>query len=197
MKQVIDKILTLTNHELDAIDYSKYNLALSINDEYKNYFLERSGKEHYRLLSFISTLFNNLKILDIGTNRGYSAIALSYNKNNKVISYDIQRYNTIEFLESQEVLKNIRFEIGNCLDFEDLHEYSLILLDTAHDGVFEKLVIEKLENIKWSGILLMDDVIYFPALKAMWDSFNIDKYDITHLGHISGTGMLIFNGEEE
>ena len=197
MKQVIDKILTLTNHELDAIDYSKYNLALSINDEYKNYFLERSGKEHYRLLSFISTLFNNLKILDIGTNRGYSAIALSYNKNNKVISYDIQRYNTIEFLESQEVLKNIRFEIGNCLDFEDLHEYPLILLDTAHDGVFEKLVIEKLENIKWSGILLMDDVIYFPALKAMWDSFNIDKYDITHLGHISGTGMLIFNGEEE
>ena len=46
------------------------------------------GEEHYKLLAYFSTLFDNSLFVDIGTFRGYSAIALSYNKSNKIISYD-------------------------------------------------------------------------------------------------------------
>ena len=55
---------------------------------FKNYFLEAPGKEHYRLLSYISTLYNGVTILDIGTYKGCSALALSFNPSNKVVSFD-------------------------------------------------------------------------------------------------------------
>ena len=48
-----------------------------------------SGINEYRLYSYLSTLFNNITILDIGTGYGTSAIALSHNETNQVISYNI------------------------------------------------------------------------------------------------------------
>ena len=41
------------------------------------------GRQHYNLLAYISTLYNGIDIFDIGTHRGSSALALSYNHNNK------------------------------------------------------------------------------------------------------------------
>ena len=46
--------------------------------------LNNVGKEHYKLLSYFSTLFNNSNILDIGTYSGCSALALSYNSTNTI-----------------------------------------------------------------------------------------------------------------
>ena len=42
------------------------------------------GRQHYRLLMYLTNQFNNVDIFDIGTHRGSSALALSHNKKNKV-----------------------------------------------------------------------------------------------------------------
>jgi tRNA1(Val) A37 N6-methylase TrmN6 len=44
--------------------------------------------EHYKLLKYISNLYDDITILDLGTNTGESAIALSQNKKNKVTGFN-------------------------------------------------------------------------------------------------------------
>lgn len=195
MNLEIEKINTITNEYLNKIDLSKYDKILDIDPEYKNYFYSESGREHYRLLVYISNLFNKINILDIGTNRGFSAIALSDNKNNTVVSYDLIRYESVKSLMSYDTLSNIEFKLGNCIELEDFNKYKVIMLDTLHDGIFEKQVFNHLRLINWKGIILMDDIETFPLLASMWKEIKEKKYILTSIGHASGTGMVIFKGE--
>jgi tRNA1(Val) A37 N6-methylase TrmN6 len=64
------------------IDHLK-SLSINPND------WQVSGISEYRLYAYLSTLFNQTTILDIGTRTGGSALALSYNPKNNVRSYDI------------------------------------------------------------------------------------------------------------
>jgi tRNA1(Val) A37 N6-methylase TrmN6 len=56
---------------------------------YKTFF-DLPGENHYHLLANISNQINNSTIIDLGTYRGSSALALSYNKTNKVHTFDIE-----------------------------------------------------------------------------------------------------------
>jgi len=146
-----------------------------------------AGVEHYRLLSYISRQVNDGVILDVGTYRGYSAIALSNNLNNKVISYDIEKHHL------QENTRNTEYRIGEAIKFEDFNNTPIILLDTFHDGVYEEEFINHLRSIKWTGLLIMDDIKEFPELKILFDKLPEEKYDISNIGHWSGTGLVVFN----
>ena len=64
----------------------------------------------------LSTCFNNTTILDVGTRVGGSALALSYNENNRVISYDL-----VEQGASQIVKDNIEFKIQDFREDETLN----------------------------------------------------------------------------
>ena len=93
------KEINLSNATLDSIDLSLFDKYLMqkyrIPHEESGYgFYDKSGKEHYRMLAYLSTLFDNEVILDIGTFQGGSALALSYNKNNKVTS--VEKANVME-----------------------------------------------------------------------------------------------------
>ena len=46
-------------------------------------------EHYYAILAHLSTYFNDSIIVDLGTHRGGSAAALSYNKSNKVYAFDI------------------------------------------------------------------------------------------------------------
>ena len=81
--QTVEKLNLNEFQKLDEI--SKYSNWVS--EFGKNWFLE--VKEHYKLLAYLSSFFNNETIVDIGTYRGLSALALSYNSSNKIITYDI------------------------------------------------------------------------------------------------------------
>ena len=62
------------------------------NQEYlvgPTYYDLPSGKQEYKLYSYLTTFFDNSIILDISTLDGRSAILLSHNETNKVISYNI------------------------------------------------------------------------------------------------------------
>jgi len=53
-------------NSIDLTDLSKFIR----NDEHRGYFLGNAGKEHYKLIAYMSSMFENSNLLDIGTNRG-------------------------------------------------------------------------------------------------------------------------------
>ena len=175
----------LNNSILDSIDLLEYETELA--PFVKKYFFLNSGVEHYRLLAHISTYYENETILDIGTFKGGSALALSFNNNNKVISIDIE-----DHLESNINRSNIEFKILNILDYPKLIQQSkLIMLDTAHDGLFEKEFYTYLIKSNWNGIMIADDIHLNKPMKRWWKLIdNKYKYDITRFGHWSGTGLI-------
>jgi hypothetical protein len=175
----------IKNIDLDSLS----NLILE--QEYKNYFLEVPGKEHYKLLAYISTLYNNQTLLDIGTYKGCSAIALSHNPLNKVISFDV----IIDSVRLKSKPSNVEFKVDNILNEEYKHlilNSPFILLDTAHTGPFEYEFYEYLKSIDYVGILILDDIYLNDAMIGFWKYINHEKHDISEFGHHSGTGIVIF-----
>jgi predicted O-methyltransferase YrrM len=78
----------ISKSDLENINYIDNYKDIVVN-ETEIEFYSHPGKEHYKLLSYFSTLFNNSNIIDIGTHLGHSALALSYNKSNTIYSFDI------------------------------------------------------------------------------------------------------------
>lgn len=191
-------IIQISNKILD-----EFNI---INNEYlvnKNYYNEKSGVQEYRLYSYLTTFFNNIFILDIGTLDGRSAVALSHNTNNQVFSYDI--YNHIN--NNDHVIyhkKNIKFNIKNVLD--DLNEefvkkIKIVMIDIDHYETIETQILNKLKQLKFSGLVILDDITKHPepaineCMNRLWNSIQDKKYDFTSYGHWSGTGVVVINDD--
>lgn len=186
MKNLLEN---LDNKILNDLDMS---LSKHINnEEYKRYYVEVSSKEHYRLLTYISNLFNDIKILDVGTLKGCSALALSTNKNNKVFSFNIS--NQLELIDSPD---NIEFIVDNVINgkYDNIIIQSkIILLDTFHDATFELEFLDYLEKLKYKGVLILDDIFLNDNMMNFWKKIKLDKLDITQFGHSTGTGLVFLN----
>ena len=177
--------------DIDLSDLSKS----IIEEEYVNYFLEKPGKEHYKLLAYFSLSYNDCTIIDIGSYKGCSALALSYNKNNKVVSFDI-----VDGLKRlyYNYPDNIQFIVDSVLEekYKSLILNSpFIMLDTYHDGPFENVFYQYLKNIKYNGLLLLDDIKLNEPMVSFWNNIELEKHDISQYGHHSGTGIVIFNNK--
>ena len=167
----------------------------------KEYYDVLSGQQEYRLYSYLTTFFNNTTILDIGTFDGRSAVALSHNETNKVISYDIQdKINDKNHLIYFK--PNIEFRIGNVLDDlteELVKECKIVLIDIDHYETIETQIISKLKKLNFSGLILLDDVTNHPepaineCMNRLWNSIDESKFDFTQYGHFSGTGVVVMN----
>jgi hypothetical protein len=155
------------------------------------------GKQHYRLLSTLSMQFNNRTIIDIGTHKGSSALALSVNPTNTVHSFDIRHTSYMQDLS------NCTFEISNLWDPNCLQVWEQTILDSAlivldidpHHGNMEYEFYLWLKKKDYKGLLFCDDIHYF---KGMRDNFWLripgsEKVDITALGHWSGSGVVAFH----
>lgn len=115
----------------------------------------KSPKDHYRLLAYLSTLFNNSVLVDIGSHMGHSALALSYNKTNTIVSFDI----VDRVLKSIKRRPNIIFHTRHFNDgLSDIFSSKLVLIDTNHEGVHEYALYNDLRHNNWSGLLLIDDI---------------------------------------
>lgn len=179
----------ITDIELNKINMEQYCSNIP-EDDYRRYFCNPAGQDHYRLLTFISNYFNNKILLDIGTNKGTSAYALSLNKNNKVYSFDIENLVSLNVKPD-----NIEFIIDDCTkkQYENLiKNCNFIFLDTFHDGIFEKKFVNHLKNLNWSGCLLLDDIHLNSEMIDFWNWIDAEKHDVSHVGHYSGTGLVIF-----
>jgi len=80
-------IIPISNEILDTFQLKNHEYMVN-----SDYYVNKSGDQEYRLYSYLSTFFNHSIILDVGTLTGRSAIALSHNNSNHVISYDINDY---------------------------------------------------------------------------------------------------------
>ena len=146
----------------------------------------KSG-EHYDLLSTFSKQFNKVKIYDIGTYKGLSAIALSSNQSNLIVSYDIGYYVTVK------QPYNVEFRIGSFYHDREMLSSPLIMFDIdPHDGLQEKKFVENLINIGYKGTVIFDDIHLNDGMKDFWNSITQEKHDYTQYGHWSGTGIVLF-----
>jgi predicted O-methyltransferase YrrM len=155
--------------------------------------------EHYKLLSYISSLISNETILDLGTRDGLSALVLAKNGQNKIISYDLEN-KPEEMITFEHLVPNLEFKQMNVFH-EDLNVFrnsKVIFMDLdPHDGYQEKRMVELLDSIEWKGILIADDIEWFPGMKDWYDNLNKTKYNVTKWGHGSGTGIIDFGGNLE
>jgi hypothetical protein len=186
--EIYKKILETDNNILNSLDLnSKFKNLLEYDHTYRFLTLE-SGTEHYRLLSYISTLYNNVKLFDVGTNACRSALSLSYNTNNKIKSYDV-----IQILDKNPIIENVEYILGDSTEDNDLYDSPFVFLDVNHDGIYENIFYNKLKELNWKGILLLDDIHLNEEMKTFWNNIEYQKHDITSIGHWSGTGIVLFN----
>lgn len=181
-------ILKVTNDVLDSLGMQNFE---NINNlEYQKYYKDKSGSEHYRLLSYISDSFENQIFVDIGTLKGCSALALSTNPKNKVYSF-----NLIEQKELKSSPDNCEFILDDVVNgnYDDLLEKSkLILLDTNHDGSFENHFHNYLISKNFKVVVMYDDIFLNKAMIEFWNSINLEKENITSIGHSTGTGVVYY-----
>jgi hypothetical protein len=182
--------LNITNEQLDNIDLFPHSQRIN-SLEYQGYFISKSGQEHYRLLVHISQNDNLVDILDIGTLKGCSSLAFSMNQSNKVRSFNVGNELDLNLLPN-----NVEFIIDNVINenYKDIILSSkYIMLDTYHDGVFEEQFVNHLVSIGYKGYLLLDDIHLNFEMERFWGSISQEKYDITNIGHSTGTGVVYFN----
>jgi predicted O-methyltransferase YrrM len=163
------------------------------------YFALSAGREHYRLLSYLSTQFQNTNILDVGTACGHSALALTYNKTNTVHSFDIANYVKNEKIRNNPSIKYYLEDLWdpiNAAKYTDLiKSCPLIFLDVdPHEGHMEIQFYQFLKLIGYKGIVVCDDIRHFEGMRRFWAQIpENEKYDITQYGHWSGTGLIVFD----
>ena len=131
MRKVTKKTIQIDKDAIRSLDVSNLqDLSLNANDWLS------AGQSEYCLYSWLSTQFDKSIILDVGTRTGGSALALSYNENNKVISYDLQEQGA-----SQIQRDNIEFKIQDFREDDSLNwdHVSIIMLDVDPlDGLQEE-----------------------------------------------------------
>lgn len=181
--------IELSEEVLSSIDLTELG-KLVVEDEFRQYFLDNPGREHYKLLAYFSTQFNNSTLLDVGTYKGCSALSLAYNPNNTVHSFDIGNFRNLYGNPP-----NIEFHIGYVTDEQYIpliKNSEFIILDTVHDGIFERELHNHLQKINWNGLLFLDDINLNDEMRDYWNSIEEFKLDISPYGHWSGTGLVYF-----
>lgn len=188
----INKLRKLTSEKLDKFDLSHLE---KLGFKMQNNLLYPPGDSPFKLYAYLSTLFDGAIILDVGTEYGNSALALSYNQNNTVVSYNILEQGASNINRENIVWKIMDFREDESIDYDSV---KMICIDVdPHDGNQEIEMFKFLQDKKWEGILIFDDIHVNDKMNSFWDSIEpIDstedvKYDITHIGHSSGTGIIL------
>jgi len=189
----MNTIITI-NHSVAAMDLEPLYEKAQWNAFFFQYFTLAPGVEHYKLLAYLSYMFpKGSTLIDIGTLHGYSALALSHNHNINVITY-----NLVDDIPSDVISikskSNITWKIKNCLeDIELLLKAPFIMLDTFHDGGFEREFILVLLKNNYKGMVLCDDIYLNTEMKSFWEWVPLEKIDVSKYGHWSGTGIILFD----
>jgi hypothetical protein len=163
-------------------------------DDYREFF-DKPGKQHYRLLAYLSSLYSNSTIIDVGTHKGSSALALSYNPTNTIYSFDI--VNNVSIKNHVQIKYNYDdlFDPATFAKWYPIIEKApFIFLDVdPHNGKMESNFVNLCKEHGYQGFIVCDDIWYFKEMRDhFWNKMPC-KYDLTSVGHWSGTGIISFN----
>jgi len=192
------------------------------NEKYVKHMLNEAGKEHYSFMNYMSATYGDCRhFMDIGTRYAASALAVGSNLRSPVWTFD--RANSIERAvafrgKTEEEWKaqvrsagvDLKFHNLDLLKVSDkkLKKYLgtwFVFLDTFHkpDTVpFEREFFQRIIDIGFKGILGLDDIYLNEEMKKWWkevqdgaEKGGYKTYDITDVGHFSGTGLVDFSGK--
>ena len=159
--------------------------------------------EHYRLLAALVKLLQPKRIVEIGTYRGLSALALKrfLPSAGKITTFDVVPWESVPDTSLRpEDFQNdrLRQQIGDLSDSSvfELHrrliqETDMLFVDGPKDGLFERRLLQHLEAVDFHKplLLVMDDIRFWNML-AIWQDIARPKLDLTSFGHWSGTGLV-------
>ena len=166
--------------------------------------------EHYRLLASAVSVLRPLRIVEIGTNTGLSALAMRDRMppSSRLWTFDIVPWNQLRERLGCEVgsfLRDSDFEDGTLCQVigdlasketfskhcETLQQADLIFVDGPKDGQFEAHLLRNFEyfGLRDKCLIIFDDIRYWTMLD-FWRGVTRPKLDITSFGHFSGTGLV-------
>jgi predicted O-methyltransferase YrrM len=159
--------------------------------------------EHYRLLAALVKLLQPKRVVEIGTFRGLSALALKkfLPAAARITTFDVVPWNSFSdtCLQPEDFEDDrLRQQLGDLSEaavFEShrglIQETELLFVDGPKDGVFERKLLQQLETVDFRKPLLvvMDDIRFWNML-AIWQDIARPKLDLTSFGHWSGTGLV-------
>jgi predicted O-methyltransferase YrrM len=161
------------------------------------------GREHYRLLAHLAAQSDHRTLIDIGSHRGASALALSSNPTNRVLSFDVVD-NVRPIVRRRS---NVQFVRADLFDGETRGRWERELLESAvlfidvdpHEGTREYALVQWLLSKNYQGLILLDDIWHFRAMRnECWYRLPSDlKVDLTTIGHWSGTGAISLSEQLE
>jgi predicted O-methyltransferase YrrM len=189
--------IKITLEKLNNIDMSCCEDYTKWKSTHSQYFTDVAGKEHYRLLAYLSDAiyeYSKKPFIDIGTYLGYSALALSKHPSSTIITYDI-----IDCIPdigyTMKSVDRIEHRITDCLnEMDTLLNSDLICLDVdPHDGIQEREIFNALKDAGYKGLLIVDDIFINKGMTSFWNNVDLLKYDVSKYGHFSGTGLVVFD----
>ena len=197
--------LRLLNLALDAVKAIPTEVDLSDlakREDMPDWFTIWPG-EHYALLAALVLKLQPQIVIEIGTDKGMSSLALKkyLPPGGKLITYDIKPWKEVEDF----VLRHSDFTDGRLeqrlVDLSDplqipsqrdlLESADFFFIDAPKDNVFEYRLMQqfKLLKFKRNPILLFDDT-RLTSMLPFWHELPYPKLDISSFGHWSGTGLV-------
>jgi predicted O-methyltransferase YrrM len=163
--------------------------------------------EHYRLLAALVRLLNPSLVVEIGTYRGHSALAMlpELGRNARIVTMDVIPWAEVpECLLRAEDFEDGRLTqvIADVGDSEEakrqadlISSADLVFVDAAKDGMLERRILANFDAIglKDGAVVVFDDIRVWNML-GIWREITRPKLDVTSLGHYSGTGLIDWSG---
>jgi len=159
--------------------------------------------EHYRLLAALVELLQPKCVIEIGTFRGLSALALKkfLPADGQIVTFDLIAWETVPdtCLRAEDFAdQRLRQENANLSEFSSfqtqrglIQETEFMFVDGPKDGEFERKLLQHLETVEFrKPLLLVFDDIRFWNMLAVWHEIRRPKLDLTSFGHWSGTGLV-------
>jgi predicted O-methyltransferase YrrM len=171
--------------------------------------LQKWPGEHYRLLAAICGATRPKTVVEVGTASGLSALAMLsvLPTGSRLVSFDIfpWDYRGPGTWGGDTLLRNDDFSDGRLSqavgDLSEpatfarhqdlLAQADLIFIDGPKDGVFERVLLERLAAVRFVSppVVIFDDIKVWSML-GIWNDVSRPKLDITSFGHWSGTGLI-------
>jgi len=189
---------------------------------YEKYMLDDAGNEHYTFLNYISATYGDCRhFTDIGTRYVASSLAAGSNFKTPIWTFDLPT--SVERKEAfrgrgEKGWKKVVQAEGVQIKFHnvDLMKVSdekikfylgtwFVMLDTFHEPdtvPFEREFFQRMIDIGFKGVLALDDIHLNSEMKKWWKELQkgaekggYKTYDITEIGHSTGTGLVDFSGK--
>jgi predicted O-methyltransferase YrrM len=186
--------IILNKDAINQIDLSELNEYVDWHTDNFQYFNMEAGKEHYKVLAYISKVLNMKKLIDIGTYLGFSSVALSYNHTNKIHSYDI-----FDWLPEDKKCavdkSNITLHISDYMSDipEIIKDCEFILIDIDHTGATERIIMAELRKAGYKGLVMIDDIKLNQEMVDFYNEIPEKKIDISSVSHWSGSAIIIMD----